>query len=119
MCKRFEKFGINYEKELSFEFFCKIYKYRVDSETLSLDFCRNHLKNMSESERQPIRGFVNSYGIYIPMTRFSHSCAPNTSYIFNGRELQLRAIKPIDVNQEITFSYIPLTIPQIERQKKA
>jgi hypothetical protein len=46
LCKRFEKFGINYEKELLFELFCKIYKYRVDSESLSLDFCGNHLKNM-------------------------------------------------------------------------
>jgi hypothetical protein len=51
------------------------------------------------------------------MTRFSDCCAPNTSLVLNGRQLQLRAIKPIDVNQEITFSYIPLTISQIERQK--
>jgi hypothetical protein len=113
LCKKFSKFGIKYKKELLFVLFCKLNNNMIPSQTYSLDLCREILnKCVSISQHS------NSDAIYVPLSGFSHSCAPNSAYLFNGRELQLRAIKPIDVNQEITYSLIHLHRPKAQREKE-
>jgi SET and MYND domain-containing protein len=113
LCKRFEKFGIKYKKELLFVLFCKLNNNMIGSETHALDLCREALNKCSVKSQDS-----NSDAIYVPLSGFSHSCVPNSTYLFNGRELQLRAVKPIDVNQEITYSRVDLHRPKAIREEK-
>ncbi len=114
MCQVFDKFSINYENWL-IEWFCKLNNNIpiIGSESHALDRSTNAFNTS-----QPIKQFRNSAAQDIPLHFFSHCCAPNTCYVFNGRELQLRAIKSIDFNQEITLSYIRLDKLKAERQEE-
>ena len=46
----------------------------------------------------------------------NHSCDPNSWWTFNGRELQMRAVRDISAGEEMTISYITISgsynIPQ-------
>lgn len=39
----------------------------------------------------------------------NHSCDPNSWWIFNGRELQMRAVRDISAGEELTMSYITVS----------
>jgi hypothetical protein len=39
----------------------------------------------------------------------NHSCDPNSWWTFNGRELQMRAVRDISAGEELTMSYITLS----------
>jgi len=122
LCKRFEKFGLSFDKELLFELFCKIKRYCIQTESSALDQCsyyvlKNPIKNLFDGITF---GEFNSFGLYIPITVFSHSCTPNASQVFNGSQIQLRAIKPIHVNEQITISYLKNAafMPKTDRQNE-
>jgi hypothetical protein len=39
----------------------------------------------------------------------NHSCDPNSWWTFNGRELQMRAVRDISAGEEMTISYITIS----------
>ena len=43
--------------------------------------------------------------LYIPASIFNHSCRPNSSTVFNGTLLQIRALRDIESGEEILISY--------------
>ncbi|CAL1287550.1 unnamed protein product [Larinioides sclopetarius] len=43
--------------------------------------------------------------LFIGASKFDHSCVPNASVHFNGKSIQLKAIKKIDKFDKVTFSY--------------
>ncbi|CAG2104748.1 unnamed protein product, partial [Medioppia subpectinata] len=53
---------------------------------------------------------IIGHGIYAQYLTLGHSCQPNSAFIFNtrGLSIQLRAMRPIAANQEITISRVPL-----------
>ncbi len=50
----------------------------------------------------------NAYGLFIEASFLNHSCEPNAGFVNYGNELQVRAMKTIKPNEEITISYIDL-----------
>ncbi len=59
-----------------------------------------------------------SFGIYIAVTVFGHSCAPNACQVLVGNQIEVRAIKPIAFGEEITISLIDLEKSKTVRQKE-
>ena len=60
---------------------------------------------------------IVGYGIYVAESLISLSCKPNTVPIFNGIEVEMRAIKNIDLEAEdITMSYVDIKLPRDERR---
>jgi len=107
-------FHIDFDRQILFELYCIVRRYRLYNEMILID-----KPFFIESEDITVRSVIKekaySCGIYIPITVFSHSCAPNACYVFNGNQIELRAIKPIDENQDITISYIDLEISKSDR----
>jgi hypothetical protein len=60
------------------------------------------------------------FGLFPKIARINHSCRPNAAYYWHegiGKRI-IYATHPIAEGEEITVSYIPLTIPQSERQNR-
>lgn len=45
-------------------------------------------------------------GMYSPANFINHSCNPNSVQVFNGKELNIIALRDIENEEEITISYI-------------
>ena len=56
--------------------------------------------------------------LYIPASIFNHSCRPNTSTVFNGTLLQIRALRDIESGEEILISYYPAVESRKNRKEK-
>lgn len=54
--------------------------------------------------------------IYVLESGFEHSCTPNADLVFNGTNLQLRAIKEISPGEKITINRIDLKHSRVDRQ---
>ena len=60
------------------------------------------------------------FGLFPKIARINHSCRPNAAYYWHealGKRI-IHATRPIAEGEEITVSYIPLTLPQSERQNR-
>jgi hypothetical protein len=60
------------------------------------------------------------FGLFPKIARINHSCRPNAAYYWHevlGRRI-VHATRPIAEGEEITVSYIPLTLSQPERQSR-
>lgn len=55
-------------------------------------------------------------GMYIEASVFNHSCRPNATTIWNGRRLEVRAIREIPAGKEITTNYVDIKKNRSERQ---
>ena len=56
--------------------------------------------------------------LYLKYSMLNHSCDPNTIGVFEGKRLELRAIKEIDVGEEVTLSYIDAYTAILEERKE-
>ncbi|CAG2107503.1 unnamed protein product, partial [Medioppia subpectinata] len=58
-------------------------------------------------------------GLYAQYLLLGHSCQPNSAYLLVGKDLsiQLRAMRPIAVGEEITISFVNLCKSRDDRQK--
>ncbi|CAG2117223.1 unnamed protein product, partial [Medioppia subpectinata] len=58
-------------------------------------------------------------GLYMGYTTLRHSCQPNSAFIYNSRGLskELRAMRPIEANEEITINVVPLYRNRADRQQ--
>jgi hypothetical protein len=55
-------------------------------------------------------GAINSGICLEPFaSMINHSCNPNSWWTFNGRELQMRAVRDIPTGEELTISYITIS----------
>ncbi len=118
ICIRFKSFGIHFDQQLLFHLFCKVLRYCMDCETPAVDKDKTQIVSKDiELKIEPDLPDIKFWAIYIPVTILGHSCAPNACKVFNGNKIQIRAIKPIALNEEITISYIFLEKSKIERQK--
>ncbi|KAL6477231.1 hypothetical protein MHYP_G00130660 [Metynnis hypsauchen] len=54
-------------------------------------------------------------GLYPSMSLLNHDCRPNCVVVFLGRRLQLRAVRHIQPNEELTISYTEVLAPRVER----
>lgn len=50
--------------------------------------------------------YNSAYGLFVEASVIRHSCEPNAGYVSYGNQLQVRAMKTIKPNEEITISYI-------------
>ncbi|KAJ7989133.1 hypothetical protein DPEC_G00316360 [Dallia pectoralis] len=66
---------------------------------------------ISDAELQEI-----GVGLYPSMSLLNHDCRPNCVMLFQGKTLQLRAIRAIQPAEELTISYIGVLLPTRERQ---
>ena len=96
--KFFRKAQIDFHREKLFETFCKIMINRFYIENAKL-------KKIGLS-------------IFILESGFEHSCIPNASLVFNGANLQVRALKSISPGEKITINYRDEVITQKERQER-
>ena len=98
MCMRFESWGIEFDKEDLFMIFCRI--------------CINSFSILNED--------LNEIGtaLYIQASVFDHSCVPNAAPVFNGINLQIRALKRINDDEEICINYIDLKMNRNTRHEK-
>lgn len=98
MCMRFESWGIEFDKEDLFMIFCRI--------------CINSFSILNED--------LNEIGtaLYIQASVFDHSCVPNAAPVFNGINLQIRALKRINDDEEICINYIDLKMNRNIRHEK-
>ena len=55
---------------------------------------------------------------YVQLTSLTHSCAPNASVVYSGRELQVRAMKPIAAGEAVTISLVDVMWPRARRQQQ-
>uniref|UniRef100_A0AAR2L0B6 [histone H3]-lysine(4) N-trimethyltransferase n=1 Tax=Pygocentrus nattereri TaxID=42514 RepID=A0AAR2L0B6_PYGNA len=55
-------------------------------------------------------------GLYPSMSLLNHDCRPNCVVVFLGRRLQLRAVRHIQPNEELTISYTEVLAPRVERR---
>ena len=78
--------GLNFNRGKLFEHFCKIAINR---------FC---VKNVD------LR--VIGLSIFVPESGFKHSCIPNAALVFNGMNLEVRALKNIPKDEKITINYV-------------
>ncbi|NP_001290697.1 histone-lysine N-methyltransferase SMYD3 [Esox lucius] len=66
---------------------------------------------ISDAELQEI-----GVGLYPSMSLLNHDCRPSCVMLFQGKTLQLRAIRDIQPTEEVTISYIGVLLPTRERQ---
>ncbi|XP_067901523.1 histone-lysine N-methyltransferase SMYD3 isoform X5 [Heterodontus francisci] len=52
------------------------------------------------------------------MSLLNHSCDPNCVIVFEGKQLQLHAVRQIQANEELTVSYIDVMATSQERRRQ-
>jgi len=57
-------------------------------------------------------------GIYPICSLLNHQCDPNCVAINNGKVLEVRAIKPLNVGDEMSICYVNYLLPKLERKEK-
>ncbi|XP_043860494.1 histone-lysine N-methyltransferase SMYD3 isoform X1 [Dromiciops gliroides] len=57
-------------------------------------------------------------GLYPSMSLLNHSCDPNCAIVFEGPRLFLRAVRNIQLGEELTICYLDVLAPSAERQKQ-
>uniref|UniRef100_A0A8C7WM80 [histone H3]-lysine(4) N-trimethyltransferase n=1 Tax=Oryzias sinensis TaxID=183150 RepID=A0A8C7WM80_9TELE len=68
---------------------------------------------ISDGELQEI-----GVGLYPSLSLLNHDCRPNCVMVFNGTELQLRAVQDINPGEEVWISYIETLSLTEDRQKQ-
>ncbi|KAM8894816.1 histone-lysine N-methyltransferase SMYD3 isoform 1-T1 [Spinachia spinachia] len=68
---------------------------------------------ISDGELQEI-----GVGLYPSLSLLNHDCRPNCVTVFVGTELQLRAVRDIDPEEELTISYIETLSSTEERRRQ-
>ncbi|KAJ8290595.1 hypothetical protein GJAV_G00015040 [Gymnothorax javanicus] len=69
--------------------------------------------SISDGELQEV-----GVGLYPSMSLLNHSCSPNCVMVFEGRMLQLRAVKNIRPLEELTISYTDVMMPSQDRKEQ-
>lgn len=98
ICNRFKSIDLDFDYEKLFLLFCKI--------------CINSFSILNEDLNQ-----IGS-GLYICGSVLNHSCEPNSAPIFRGIQLEVRAIKTIEANEEILINYIDLKMCGTDRRTR-
>jgi SET and MYND domain-containing protein len=98
ICNLFKTCHIDFDWGELFELFCK---------TCINSFAINCENNTSLG-----------IGLYISGSALNHSCAPNAAYVFNGTEMEVRAIKPISSGEEVFIHYLDIEMDRNERKTK-
>ena len=95
--KNFHRVGIEFDREELFECFCKIMAntFAIDDDDM----------------------FTIGTSIFIVESVFEHSCDPNADLVFNGIDLEVRAIKNISSSEKITISWTDRQYSREDRQK--
>ncbi|XP_030642992.1 histone-lysine N-methyltransferase SMYD3 [Chanos chanos] len=57
-------------------------------------------------------------GLYPSMSLLNHDCQPNCVMVFEGKRLQLRAVRDIQPQEELTISYTDVLAPSTERRRQ-
>lgn len=56
--------------------------------------------------------------VLIAPADFNHSCAPNCTVVFYGNTIQVRTMREIEPDEELTIQYTDLYLPRGERQER-
>jgi SET domain-containing protein len=56
-------------------------------------------------------------GIYVSFWALKHSCVPNTAEVWNGLKIEVRAMRDIEVGDELTRNYMALGIKKSDRSQ--
>ena len=86
-----------------------------DERTLLISLARMQINSfkIQDTYFKPI-----GLGVYIEASIFDHSCRSNACGVFIGSEVQVRAIRPILLNEPVTVYYIDCKFSRRERQMK-
>lgn len=98
ICKRFRSCDLEFDGEQLFELFCKI--------------CINSFSILNEDLNEI------GTGLYLCGSILNHSCAPNAAPVFNGIDLEVRAIRQIESHEEILINYVDLKLNKEQRQSR-
>eukprot|EP00118_Oscarella_pearsei_P009669 m.56400 g.56400 ORF g.56400 m.56400 type:complete len:432 (+) comp34594_c0_seq2:103-1398(+) len=69
--------------------------------------------SICNGEMQPI-----GVGLFLKFSLLNHCCHPNCVVTYCGPQMQVRAVRQIEVGEEVTISYVPVYQP-IERRREA
>ncbi|XP_051723627.1 histone-lysine N-methyltransferase SMYD3 [Ctenopharyngodon idella] len=69
--------------------------------------------SISDGEQQYV-----GVGLYPSMSLLNHNCQPNCVMMFEGKRLELRAVRVIRPCEELTISYIDVLAPTNERRSQ-
>ena len=79
--------------------------------------------NISKEKALKVWGIYKTntftYGVYLKMSRFNHSCRPNAQYFWNvdTNTRDVRALRKIKRGEEITLCYFPSMIGSREERQ--
>ncbi|OTF71248.1 hypothetical protein BLA29_003960, partial [Euroglyphus maynei] len=61
-----------------------------------------------------------AYGLYLEPSIITdrHSCLPNCSFINYGPVIQLRSMKTIEIDEQLTINYVDISLQRMERMKQ-
>lgn len=70
----------------------------------------NNRVTIRDAEMNPI-----GYGLYPYITAINHHCEPNAALVFQGNQLILTSLRPIEASEEIRIRYLDsYRIPRIK-----
>lgn len=98
ICYSFDTFKIKYNRAIMFEYYCKLQVHAT--------YFVNRFNN------------GNHFFLYLSLAAFKHSCVPNAFFSISETRMILRAIKEINVGDEIVVSLIELNQDLEGRQKQ-
>ena len=98
------------------EYLCNEFGFQMNSDLLFRLFCQLSINYYSVICYSGTKEILVGAGLYIEASVLNHSCDPNAATVYFGSTLVLKAIKPIEANDEITISYLDLSLDRNRRQ---
>jgi hypothetical protein len=83
-------------------------------------FLRSFVTKIATYDESGLEEYSNvrpGVGIYVPFWALKHSCVPNTAEVWNGLKIEVRAMRDIEVGEELTRNYMALGIKKSDRNQ--
>ena len=62
--------------------------------------------------------YISGSALYLGASIIDHSCAPNATFISNGKEIIIRAIENVNSFEDLRITYIPKLYESTSRRRE-